>query len=285
MKEDINIYNHFHNGDIFYARVLINGLIEKYNVNFYHNLNTPLLSDMNGVTEISGVPQHFDIHMNDLENKNVNSWIGQQNMIFVNTHIPGCSFENYFNLVKIILNNYNLEINPDENYYLPVVNYEKILNYESIITRMNEIKYKYNKLILISNGNVNSGQAINVDLSGVIETLANNNPNSLFLTTTPINHNQPNIIDTSSLTNLNPDLLQISLISTFCNIIVGRASGPYCYTHTKENLLDPNKTYISFSNNPNEGVWFKNSKAKQLWSPNFNLNNIFTIINNEINNL
>jgi hypothetical protein len=115
--------------------------------------------------------------------------------------------------------------------------------------------------------------------------LANNNPSSLFLTTTPINHNHPNIIDTSLLTNTNPDLLQISLISTFCDIIVGRASGPYCYTHTKENLLNPNKTYISFSNNPNEGVWYKNSKAKQIWRPDFNLNNIFITINNEINNL
>jgi hypothetical protein len=285
MKEDINIYNHFHNGDIFYARVLINGLVEKYNVNFYHNLSSPLLSDMDGVSEISGVPHHFDIHMNDLQNRNVNSWIGQQNMIFVNTQIPGCSFENYFHLVKIILNHYNLEINPNEEYYLPTVNYEKILNYESVSRRMSEIKSKYNKIILISNGNVNSGQAINVDLSGAIVALANNNPSSLFLTTTPINHNHPNIIDTSSLTNANPDLLQISLISTFCDIIVGRASGPYCYTHTKENLLNPNKTYISFSNNPNEGVWYKNSKAKQIWSPDFNLNNIFITINNEINNL
>ena len=285
MKEDINIYNHFHNGDIFYARVLINGLIEKYNVNFYHNLNTPLLSDMDGVTEISGVPNHFDIQTSDIQNKNVNSWIGQQNMKFVNTHIPGCSFENYFNLVKIILNNYNLDINTDEHHYLPVVNYEKILNYESILTRMNEIKSKYNKLILISNGDVNSEQAKNVDLSETINALSNTNSSSLFLTTKPINHNQPNIIDTSSLTNTTPDLLQISLISTFCNIIVGRSSGPYCFTHTKENLLNPNKTYISFSNNRNEGVWYKNSKAKQLWSSDFNLNNIFTIINNEINNL
>ena len=283
MKEDINIYNHFHNGDIFYARVLINGLLKKYNINFYHNLNVPLLVDMDGVTEISGIPSHFSIHTNELQNKNINSWIGQQNMIFVNTQIPGCSFENYLHLVKIILNYYNLELNLHEEDYLPVVNYEKILNYESITTIMNEIKYKYDKVILISNGNVNSGQAVNVDLSRVIVNLSDNNSNSLFLTTTPINHNKTNIIDTSSLTKTNPDLLQISLISTFCDIIVGRASGPHCYTHTKDNLLNQNKTYISFSKNVNEGVWYKNSKAKQIWSHSFNLDEIFDIINKEIN--
>lgn len=284
MKEKINIYNHFHNGDIFYARMLLNGLIEKYEINFYHDLNVPLLSDIDGVTEIKGVPNHFGIHTNDLENKNVNSWIGQQNMIFVNTQIPGCSFDNYFSLVKIILNYYNIDIKSEE-YYLPTINYEKILNYDFIVRTMIDYKSKYYKIILLSNGNVNSGQAVNIDLTSTILNLATNNPDCLFLTTTPVYHNVNNIIDTSSLTNTIPDLLQISLISTFCDVIVGRASGPYCFTHTKENLLDPKKTYISFSNNPNEGIWYKNSKAKQIWNQNYDINYIFTTINNEIKNL
>jgi hypothetical protein len=108
MKETINVYNHFHNGDIFYSRVLINALIKNYNINFYHNLITPLLSDIDGVTEIQGVPPNFDIHANDLNSLNVNSWIGQQNMVFVNTSIPGCSFDNYLILVKHIINHYGI---------------------------------------------------------------------------------------------------------------------------------------------------------------------------------
>ena len=284
MKEIINIYNHFHNGDIFYARVLINALIEKYNVNFYHNLNTPLLSDIDGLTEIKGVPPNFDIHWGDLNNKNVNSWIGQQNMIFVNTSIPGCSFENYFTLVKQIVSHYGIDIKTDEHFYLPVVNYERINNYEMINEKMSELKSKYEKIILLSNGNVNSGQSLNIDLSSLIINLANTNPNCLFLTTNDIQTGYDNIINTSVLTNTIPDLLQISLISTFCDVIVGRASGPYCFTHTKENLLNENKTYISFSYNPNEGVWYKGSKAKQLWSPDFNLHTMFLTINNTINN-
>ena len=95
--------------------------------------------------------------------------------------------------------------------------------------------------------------------------------------------NSTNIINTSSITKIQPDLLQISLISSFCDIIVGRASGPYCFTHTKENLLNPNKTYISFSNNVNEGVWYKNTKATQKWSPDFNIENMYSLINNELN--
>jgi hypothetical protein len=285
MKETINIYNHFHNGDIFYARVLINALIEKYNVNFYHNLNSPLLSDIDGLTEIKGVPPNFDIHWSNLNNKNVNSWIGQQNMIFVNTPIPGCSFENYFTLVKQIISHYGIDIKTDEHFYLPVVNYERIHNYEMINEKMSELKSKYKKIILLSNGNVNSGQSLNIDLSTVIINLANINPNCLFLTTNDIQTEYDNIINTSVLTNTIPDLLQISLISTFCDVIVGRASGPYCFTHTKENLLNENKTYISFSYNQNEGIWYKGLRAKQLWSSDFNLHNMFLTINNTINNI
>jgi len=283
MKEKINVYNHFHNGDIFYSRMLINGLIKKFDINFYHNLTAPLLSDIDGLTEIVGIPPNFNIHTNDLQNKNVNAWMGQQNMIFVNTSIPGCSFENYFEIVKLILNNYEIDIELDEEFYLPTINKEKIFGNENITTFMENLKLSYNKIILLSNGNVNSGQSVNVDLTNLITRLSDNHPDKVFLVTQDILTNATNIINTSSITKIQPDLLQISLISSFCDIIVGRASGPYCFTHTKENLLNPNKTYISFSNNVNEGVWYKNTKATQKWSPDFNIENMYSLINNELN--
>jgi hypothetical protein len=283
MKETINVYNHFHNGDIFYSRMLINGLIKKFNINFYHNLTSPLLSDIDGLTEIVGIPPNFNVHTNDLENKNVNSWVGQQNMVFVNRPIPGCSFENYFELVKLILKNYEIEIELDEEFYLPTINKDKIFGNDDITMFMENLKLSYNKIILLCNGNVNSNQSVNVDLTNLIIRLSNNHHDKVFLVTQDILTNATNIINTSSITKIKPDLLQISLISNFCDIIVGRASGPYCFTHTKENLLNPNKTYISFTKNVNEGVWYKNTKSIQKWSPDFNIENMYSLINNELN--
>jgi hypothetical protein len=283
MKETINVYNHFHNGDIFYSRMLINGLIKKFNINFYHNLTSPLLSDIDGLTEIVGIPPNFNAHTNDLENKNVNSWVGQQNMVFVNRPIPGCSFENYFELVKLILKNYEIEIELDEEFYLPTINKDKIFGNDDITMFMENLKLSYNKIILLCNGNVNSNQSVNVDLTNLIIRLSNNHHDKVFLVTQDILTNATNIINTSSITKIKPDLLQISLISNFCDIIVGRASGPYCFTHTKENLLNPNKTYISFTKNVNEGVWYKNTKSIQKWSPDFNIENMYSLINNELN--
>jgi hypothetical protein len=65
-------------------------------------------------------------------------------------------------------------------------------------------------------------------------------------------------------------------------VIVGRSSGPHCFTHIKENLLDEKKVYISFTNNKNEGIWYNESIAKQVWTNNYDLNNIYNTINNEI---
>ena len=77
-------------------------------------------------------------------------------------------------------------------------------------------------------------------------------------------------------------MLEISYISTFCDVIIGRASGPHCFTHTKENLLNTKKTFISICNNKNEGIWFDESEAKQVWTNNYDFDNVFNIINYEI---
>ena len=49
MKELV-LYNHFHNGDIFYSRVLINVLLEKYKIKTSVE-DTPLVRDYSFTTE------------------------------------------------------------------------------------------------------------------------------------------------------------------------------------------------------------------------------------------
>ena len=47
--------------------------------------------------------------------------------------------------------------------------------------------------------------------------------------------------------------------------------------------MNQNKTFISLTHNEIEGVWFKESESKQIWTNNYDNNNIVNIINNEIN--
>jgi hypothetical protein len=58
-----------------------------------------------------------------------------------------------------------------------------------------------------------------------------------------------NVVFTNDIIKSNEcDLNEISYLSTFCDIIVGRNSGPFCFASTKNNLKDPNKTFYAFGN-------------------------------------
>lgn len=285
MKEKIILYNHFHYGDIFYSRTIVNVLMEYFDIIYYHNLNLHLFEDLPNVTEITGIPAHYDIHGTNLENKIVNTWIGQKQMHYV-THqpIPGCSFVNHFKLVIDICNFYKIPLDKEISNYLPSVNYENLKNYKKIKDKMDILNDKYPLIVLVCDGNVNSGQSINFDFTPIVTLLSNQNQNLLFLTTSnhyPENDNVINI--NSEITNKLPDLLEISLISNYCNIIIGRASGPFCFTHTNFNFSNKDKTNISFTFNETEGIFYYDGNNKNLWSNNFDYHNMVNVIQNEIN--
>ena len=60
MKDSITLYNHFHNGDIFFSRPIINLLKNHFNIDFYHNQNIPLFLDIPEINEFKGIPQNFN---------------------------------------------------------------------------------------------------------------------------------------------------------------------------------------------------------------------------------
>ncbi|NBP03165.1 MAG: hypothetical protein EBU90_24290 [Proteobacteria bacterium] len=284
MKKNITLYNNFHKGDLFYSRILVNILSKNFNITYYHNQGALLFDDLPYVNEILGIPG-YDLSSTYLEQNIVNTWIGQKNMHYVNNQIiPGCSFDNHFKLVKDICDYYQIMLNESIKNYLPIILYENLKEYDNIVNEMIKLKKQYKKLILISNGDVLSGQAQNFDFSPIVIDLASNNKNCLFLVTKKINTDITNIIDISeNVTKLTSDMLQISLVSNYCDIIVGRASGPFCFTHTKNNFNDPTKTFISFTNIQSEGIFYFNGENKNIWSNNYEYNNIIKTIQDEIN--
>ena len=281
MTETIQIYNHFHNGDIFYSRMITQSLSEYFNIIYYHNMDKKLFYDIEDVKEITGIPEKMIISQSITDKKIINSWIGQDGSKYLLNNDYGCSFLNYQKLVKDVLNTFNIKIKNNID-YLPTINFKNLKNYKSINDDMNNLKLKFKKIILICNGRVNSGQSSNFDMSPILLRLSDQNKECLFIITEKIKDVRENLINVNKITKSDNDLLEIGFISTFCNIIVGRASGPYCFTHIKENLLDDKKIYISMSNNKNEGIWFHESVAKQVWTNNYNLENIFKTINDEI---
>ena len=283
IKETVVLYNHFHYGDIFYARFLINLLKDKFNINFHHQLKPNLLCDIENVTEINNIPQEFSLHYTSLNTKLINTWIGSENNIYLNKVYDGCCLENYVNLCKKITDYYG--INFDHNNYenlLPTVNFNLLQDVVIISNILDDFLKKYKKIVLISNGNVKSGQSINFDFTDIINHIASSYKEILFLVTEQINTNHDNVISTSSITKKQPDLLEISYISTKCDVIIGRASGPYTYSLVKENLLNPNKKFISFNHLYHEGKFYNNQKSTYIWSNDYSYENIINTIKSNI---
>jgi hypothetical protein len=287
MNKKIKLFNYYHNGDIFYSRMLVQFLLRNnYEIEYYHNLNTPLLNDYDNLTEIKGIPSEW-VHTLDIKdsypNGILNTWIAQGDARFFNQppYPFACCYENHFSIVKEINKLLNLDLGDDE-VILPKITFDKLENYQIIKTKMEEFKEKYEKVILISNGNVHSGQADNFDFTSIIESLSYLFPKYLFITTQKINTPQQNIIDSFDITTSYPDLIYIGFISTYCDVVVGRNSGPYCYTMIENNIMDENKIYICFCRDEYEGKFYQNSKFKFYWSNNFEIENVEEYIKTKI---
>lgn len=289
--ETLNFYNYFHNGDVFFSRIILKPFFEQYKINFFHKEKFGLFRDLPNIKENCGIPENYDWEKNkifntgDLVNTPINCWLAQtiegRGEPFQNFPYGGCAFENYVELSKEISNLFGLKTYQIEE-YLPTVIYENLPNYKNIFSIVENHKKNYKKIILVSNGEVRSSQSLNFDFGPIIDVIANNNRDVLFLVTDNINSQLPNVIHTSQITNTSPDLLEISLISKLSDVIVGRASGPYCFAQTKENLLDVNKTFVCFCYNPNIARFYQSLKSKMIWSSNYDQHSIINNIQNSI---
>jgi hypothetical protein len=278
--EKIFLYNHFHNGDVFYSRILIEEIKNNFQIYYYHNLTPPLFEDMPEIIEISGIPPEFQIHHSNFEEKQINTWIGQENSQYIKVN-NGCTYENYRYLVDEILKKLNLE-SKYGNQTLPKIYYNNLINHEELSSQILNYKKQYDKIILISNGAVNSGQSPPFDFTQIASNLANENKNYLFLLTHNFPSSLPNLVFTYDLTKKSPDLLQIGFISTFCDVIVGRASGPYCFSQNETNLLNSEKKFICISNIYDEGKYYNKMLSKFIWSQTNNQQEIMNLIKNNI---
>jgi len=104
---------------------------------------------------------------------------------------------------------------------------------------------------LISNNDTLSGQCNNFSMTDFIKKIAHERPDYIFLITNHMGKDLrgENIIYVDSLIGRDTDnLCEISSLSKLCDVIIGRHSGPYTFSLTKENLLNTGKTFISFAN-------------------------------------
>lgn len=276
-KFNIYFYNNFHNGDVFYSKEFVRDIKNKIGSDHYYiHLNDfSILKDFD-IKQIRDITPDKTLSVSKKYDKlYINTWIGQQSSKYLKYN---CSLKSNYLLYSDIYKTLELEIEPI-SFYIPSVDFTKIININN---------YFYNKKsVLICNNDVHSGQSVNFDFDPIIDKISDIFKDVEFIITNNTKIIKPNVINASHIIGLNyNNLLEISYLSTKTDTIIGRASGPYCFTHIRDNMNNPNKTFIAFSNDENEGKWVSEteSQAKQYWSNNYNIEYITNYIQEIIKN-
>lgn len=246
----ICLFSNCHNGDVMLSKSFIKDIAEQLDIPVLYQHNNSHKTSI----DIPVIPTQ--IHPNALYEK----FVQTKNILFVNVWlypyliddndpITDITIESHYYVYYKICEKLNeilgtkLELKSVE-YYLPYVdpNFIDTKNIDEYVSK-NE-----NKKILISNGPCLSGQAYyNGDMSSIIGELSLKYNDIIFIPTHKFETKNSNIHFTDDIIRANEcDLNEIGYLSKFCDIIIGRNSGPYVFCWTKENLNNPNKIFYSF---------------------------------------
>jgi len=243
-------FNFYHNGDLFHSKPFVREVIKylgKEKVLYAHNKDPRAIEDL-GLQHVrlEGLSDKVKVFRpKDPDILFVNTWIGS----YFDKYTGECTLNFNMKMWADIYEDINtvfgkkMKLGPVEN-YLPYVDYTKydLANVNMYVD--NESKRK----IMFCNGPALSGQCeYNGNMDYIINPLAERNPDKIFITTHKISTGLENVIYTEDIIKSDRcDLNEISYLSKYCDLLVGRNSGPFCYVSTGENLNDTRKTFYAF---------------------------------------
>lgn len=270
-------YNHYGSGDLFESRefaldwMKIVGVEKAYYAcrKCFH----ALFSDLPSITPIE-VTEDMDMRAAVTRRGGdifVNTWIGARN---AQTKPPGdyvlwpgvgCTVDNLYRMHNDYLKEAGLVKLPR-----PIVGYIPSINYsQAVRDRITKwIKDKPYRLILMCNGPTGSNHASNFDFGPILDWIPQN-PDRAFIFSEKGAHipERDDVFWTDDITGRNPgecDLLAVSFLSRFCEIIVGRCSGAQMHTQVIQNWVDPSKTQVCFTKHRNGAAFVLDPEALGL---------------------
>ena len=285
--DEIHFYNPCNKGDIHSSRGIIKNIIRaspKLNIFYHHKHGHKLLKDI----PVSYTNENYNSShiLSIVDNKlYINTWLGQKRndgVQFCSTW--GCNCISNKELLNYILNLLDKNIFEFNEFdVLPTIDYS-FFN----IKKIDEyVKNNTKNKVLICNGPVLSGQCSNFSFMFFIDNLAEMFPNIEFILTQKHEFiNKHNIKYTDDIIQENEcDLNEISYLSTYCPIVIGRASGPWTFAQTFETLTNKNKTFISFNNKREDAFFTEKTICNKIWTNDYSAKNIMNTMVAEISKL
>lgn len=216
---------------------------------YLHN-NPSTLTDEIGVIK-TGSPDHLDKHTpfyQDEETLFINTWVASDWDLFckhagINMSLLYEQWGKIFSTINSFFDT-NILLKPTKEEYLPRVDYTKAYtkNIDKYLTTQK-------RRVLICNNVPASNQSFNDNMSEYVNYYADKFPDTDFICTNKFTTDKSNIKFTSDLIRSagDCDLFEISYLSKFCDVIIGKNSGPFVFCETYDNYMDEKKVFVSFN--------------------------------------
>lgn len=255
----IRFYNHWHSGDVFHAKGYIQDMQaqcgDQVQITYAHVNHPKLMADISPHEEVPVTCQDREKASMETDVVNVNTWIGAYGWEVMprgEDHANWPSIHRMFGLIYSQLRSMGLPLsfNFDRpELYIPTTDFAC---YE--IARGNDFldRTMDRKRALFCNGRVRSQQSKLELQEETIEALAREFEDWAFIATARFPTDLPNIYFTDDIFDIDNDINEIAYLSTHSNIIVGKNSGPFMYTHIQDNFWSPETTFLSLSHRPSD---------------------------------
>jgi len=289
----INFFQHCHNGDVFVSREFVKQIVqdlENTDFQYFHKLSPRLLLDIpvtyQSLTTQFNIREKFS---ETTEEFSINTWVGAYDAKITSEpphfYQDGINLKVLYQIWNFIFSVINEKFNTklklkDINHYIPEIDFQ---NYH-IADCANFLKTQQKQKLLICNGEPKSKQSFRENFNDVIDSVAERFSKHIIICTEKFKTPKKNILFTEDIIKISDcDLIEISYLSESCDLIVGRNSGPFVYCLTKNNLLDKNKTLISFNYNEQDNlVLGTDIQAEYIFSNRFQKKEILDVISDHV---
>jgi hypothetical protein len=262
----ICFYNHWHNGDVFAGKGWMQEMqrqLPEFEFTHAQKNSVKTMQDLRGNhVLVSDIPREVGdriryIHLDDT--LYINTWIGA----YGNAVIPdGEHHANWTSLHTMWMHIYDmvehaidkkLARTADMETYMARTDWTK---YE--IGFANQFLGQRDRIVLICNGVVQSTQSELRTMEDILSQMSHDYPDIAFVCTSKFEDtNWPmkdNVFFTDDIfaSATGGDINEIAYLSTHAEVIVGKNSGPFMFTHVWDNIMNPNKAFVSLSHRPSD---------------------------------
>ena len=267
MIKKICFFNRWHNGDVFAGKGYMQDMIRQMpDFEFYHAQVNKLKSmadlPVRGHYDSSIIPEELldSYKFGDLDSMFfINTWIGAYGNEVIpvgENHANWPSLHNmWMRIYDWVEQHFDIKLERTENVaqFIPDTNW----NFYELSPALQFLGHTQ-RMVLICNGLVRSTQTNIGLMEDVVHQLTHDYPDVRFVCTakfdtTGMPHPE-NVFFTDDIFKdvQEGDINEIAFLSTRAEVIVGKNSGPFMFCHVKENVMDPNKSFVSLSSHPSD---------------------------------